>query len=113
MRRTGAAGLRGDQYDALARAGAVDRPRSRARQDVQRLDVVGVQIHRPVRHHRAFARVAAVVRIEVRSRLGRVVNGNAIDHDEGLVVAHDRTDATDLDERRGTGITRLRATRAK
>ena len=109
MRCAGVAGLGRDHDDALPRAGAVDRPRSRTLQDLYRLDVVGVQVHRPVRHHRAFARVAAVVRIEVRSRLGRVVNRHAIHNDERLVVAHDRANATDLDERRRTGITRLRA----
>ena len=97
-RRAGAAGLRRDQDDALARARAVDRTRSSAFHDLHVLDVVRVQVHRPVRDDGAFARVPAVVRVEARRRRCRIVDGHAVHHDERLVIPDERADAADLDE---------------
>src|SRR5207247_5501797 len=66
VRRPRPAGLRGDEDDALTGPRAVDRARSCALQDLERLDVVRVQVCGPVRDHRALTRVAAIDRIEAR-----------------------------------------------
>ena len=49
------------------------------------------------------------MRIEVRSRLGRVVDRQTVDNDERLVIADDRADAADLNEGGRAGVPRLRA----
>ena len=106
-RRVGAARLRRDQHDALAGARAIDRARGRALQDLDVLDVVGVQVDGAILHHGALTRVAAVVRVEARRRNGRVVDRHAIHHEQRLVVADNRANAADLNERRCAGIAGL------
>ena len=106
-RRPGAARLGGDQHHALPGARAVDRARGRALQDLDVLDVVGVQVDGAVLHDRALTRVAAVVGIEARRRHRLVVDRHAVHDEQGLAVADDRADAADLDERRRAGIAGL------
>src|SRR2546422_738735 len=106
-RRAGAARLRRDQHDALAGARAIDRARGRALQDLDVLDVVGVQVDGAILHHGALTRVTTVVRVEARRRNSRVVDRHAIHHEQRLVVSDDRANAADLNERRCAGIAGL------
>src|SRR5213082_3041262 len=90
--RAGATRLGGDEHDPGARARAVDGAGGRTLQDLHRLDVVRVQVHRPVRYDRAF-RLAELRRltapvvdaVEVRRGEGRVVHRHAVHDKERLV----------------------------
>ncbi len=114
-----AAVLRRDQDDAVRRAGAVDRRRGRAFENLDILDVVGIHVDHAVRGGRALelaavvlaahAAAARVDRIEVRRRDGRVVDRNAVDDEQRLRLAVERAQAADLNLRRRTRISGLLA----
>ncbi len=85
------AGLRGDHDGAVRRARAVQRRRVRALQHADRLDVRRVDV----------AGRVAVVDAAVAAVAGRtVVDRDAVDDEERLVVAADRAGAADHDPRR-------------
>ena len=92
-RRARLAALGSDEDDALPCTRAVERTGRRAFQDLDVLDVVRVDVRRPVLLRRSLdlARAQAVVWIEVRGRVAAVVDRHAVDDEERLAVPRRET----------------------
>ena len=64
------AALRRDEDDAIRRARAVDRRRRRSLENLDALDVGGIEIHHPVRRRRSLELAADVLSADARRRTG-------------------------------------------
>src|SRR5205085_9864000 len=90
VRRTGRAGLGGDQHDTLAGTRAVDRGVRRAFQDLDVSDVVGIQVRGAVGRSGTAQ--------EPQRRVRGVVDRHAVYYDERLPGTANRLLAADPDE---------------
>ena len=91
--------LRGDDDDAVGRARAVDRGRGRSLQDLDRLDVVGIEVGDAIDAVvlRPGVHAGTRARNRIQSALDdRVGDGYAVHDVERLRVAEDRRDAAHL-----------------
>ena len=106
-RLAGAAALRGDLDDAVRRRGAVQRDAGRSANDVDRLDVLGVDVVDARRRLAARGDVGAErVRrgdVDLIAIADVVVRPDAVDDQQRLVRQRQRVRATHADARPGAG----------
>jgi hypothetical protein len=100
LRLAGLAFLGGDDHDAVGGLGAVDRRRRAALQDLDPLDVFGVEVRDAVGRVVLIPRVAA--RLGRGDRVGAVrdrviADHHPVDHEERVGARVDRGDASEVD----------------
>src|SRR5207302_3373695 len=96
---------------------SVERGRCRALEDLDVLDVVWIEVHQAVRRRRALQlatqrlsadsrRRAGIDRIEVRRRVARVIDRNAVDDEQRLYASVQSAQAANDDRRTRARVTR-------
>src|SRR5689334_25374417 len=105
--RTLTSALGGDQDDTVRRARAVNCRRRRSLQDVDRLDIVGVDVGRAILRDRS-TRAGKVLRTLI-GRVRLVVDRLTVDDEQRLIGAGKRRVAANLDRRGCARLTGLGA----